>query len=174
MNFIQQYKEISLYWKKTDIITNNIHYPIATILCVISSSISITPNMVTLIAVISELIAVWLISSDLVKYSVIIVILLQLGWIFDLMDGMLARYKKLGYYHPSKPSLKGYYWDSVSDHILRLLVLTFLGLYLVQQNEYGVYFAFAGISIHCVDNKQLLIDHEYSKFFGNSDSYNFF
>ena len=150
MNFIQQYKEISLYRKKTDIITNNIHYPIATILCVIISSISITPNMVTLIAVISELLAVWLIYSDLAQYRVIIVILLQLGWIFDLMDGMLARYKKLGYYHPSKTSLKGYYWDSVSDHILRLLVLTFLGLHLVQQIEYGVYFALAGISIHAI------------------------
>ena len=150
MYFIQRYKEISIYRKKIDIITNNIHYPIATILCVIISFTSITPNMVTLIAVISELLAVWLIYVDLVEYSVIIVILLQLGWIFDLMDGMLARYRKLGYYHPDTPSLKGYYWDSVSDHVLRLLVLTFLGFYLAQQHDNGVYFAIAGISIHAI------------------------
>ena len=150
MNFVRQYKEISIYRKKLDIITNNIHYPIATILCVIISSTSITPNMITLIAIISELFGVWLIYTDLVEYSVIIVILLQFGWICDLMDGMLARYKQLGYYHPNKPSLKGYYWDSVSDHILRLLVLTFLGFHLVQQNEYGVYFALIGISIHAI------------------------
>ena len=150
MNFIRQYKEISIYRKKLDIITNNIHYPIATILCVIISSTSITPNMITLIAIISELFGIWLIYTDLVEYSVIIVILLQFGWICDLMDGMLARYKQLGYYHPNKPSLKGYYWDSVSDHILRLLVLTFLGFHLVQQNEYGVYFALIGISIHAI------------------------
>ena len=150
MNFVRQYKEISIYRKKLDIITNNIHYPIATILCVIISSTSITPNMITLIAIISELFGVWLIYTDLVEYSVIIIILLQFGWICDLMDGMLARYKQLGYYHPNKPSLKGYYWDSVSDHILRLLVLTFLGLHLVQQNEYGVYFALIGISIHAI------------------------
>jgi len=150
MNFVRQYKEISIYRKKLDIITNNIHYPIATILCVIISSTSITPNMITLIAIISELFGIWLIYTDLVEYSVIIVILLQFGWICDLMDGMLARYKQLGYYHPNKPSLKGSYWDSVSDHILRLLVLTFLGFHLVQQNEYGVYFALIGISIHAI------------------------
>ena len=150
MNFVRQYKEISIYRKKLDIITNNIHYPIATILCVIISSTSITPNMITLIAIISELFGIWLIYTDLVEYSVIIVILLQFGWICDLMDGMWARYKQLGYYHPNKPSLKGYYWDSVSDHILRLLVLTFLGFHLVQQNEYGVYFALIGISIHAI------------------------
>ena len=150
MNFVQQYKEISVYRKKIDIITNNIHYPIATILCVIISPTSITPNMITFIGVIFELFSVWFIYTDLAKYSVIIVILLQFGWICDLMDGMLARYKKLGYYNRNHQSLKGYYWDSVSDHILRLLVLTFLGLHLVQQNEYGVYFAFAGISIHAI------------------------
>ena len=68
MNFIRQYKEISVYRKKLDIITNYIHYPIATILCVIISSTSITPNMVTLIAVISELFAVWFIYLDLVEH----------------------------------------------------------------------------------------------------------
>ena len=74
MDFIQRYKAISKHRKFFDIITNNIHCPIATILCVIVSSTSITPNMITLIAVISELLAVWLIYVDLVEYSVIIVI----------------------------------------------------------------------------------------------------
>ena len=150
MDFVQHYNEISLYKKKFDIVTNNIHYPIATILCVIVSFTSITPNMVTLIAVISELLAVWFIYSDLVEYGVIIVILLQFGWICDLMDGMLARYKKIGYYHTNKSSLKGNYWDAVSDHVLRLLVLTFLGIHLIQQYQYGAYFAIVGISIHAI------------------------
>ena len=124
MGIIKHYKEISLFRKHFDIITNNIHYPIATILCVIISSTSITPNIVTLIAVTCELLAVGLIYLDLVEYRVIIVLLLQLGWILDLMDGLLARYKNIGFYHPTNPSLKGYYWDAVSDHILRLIVLT--------------------------------------------------
>ena len=150
MDLIRKYKEISLYRKYFDVITNNVHYPVATIFSAIISSTCITPNMITLIAVITELLAVWFIYTDLVEYRIIIVILLQLGWIFDLMDGMLARYKKIGYYHPNKPSLKGYYWDSVSDHVLRLLVLSFLGIHLAQQYDYGTYFAIAGISIHSI------------------------
>ena len=43
---------------------------------------------------------------------IIIVVLLQLGWLFDLMDGMMARYKKMGYYHPDNPSNKGYYFPA--------------------------------------------------------------
>ena len=150
MNFIQQYKEISLYRKKLDVITNNIHYPIATSLCVIISSTAITPNIITLIGVIFALLAIWFIYIDLLTYNVMIVILLQFGWICDLLDGMLARYKKLGYYHHNKPSLKGYYWDSISDHVLRLLVLTFLGIYLAQHYNYGVYLAIGGIAIHAI------------------------
>ena len=98
MNFVKQYKEISQYRKNSDIITNNIHYPIAITISVIISSTFITPNMLTLLAVISELIAIYFIYFDLVRYSLVIVMLLQLGWIFDLMDGMMARYKKVGYY----------------------------------------------------------------------------
>ena len=67
MDFVQQYREISLYRKKFDIITNNIHYPIATFFCVIIFPTSLTPNMDTLIAVISELLAVGLIYTDLVE-----------------------------------------------------------------------------------------------------------
>ena len=106
--------------------------------------------MITLSAVSIELLAVWFIYSDLIEYRIIIVILLQLGWVFDLMDGMIARYYKLGFYHPTNPSIKGFYWDSVSDHVLRLLVLSFLGIHLAQQYDYGIYFAIAGISIHAI------------------------
>ena len=148
MNFVRQYKEISIYRKKLDIITNNIHYPIATILCVIISSTSITPNMITLIAVICELLAVGLIYSDLVEYSVIIVIFLQLGWIFDLMDGMMARYKKMGYYHPSQPSNKGYYLDAISDHVIKFMILGALTYQYSLQNVNGWLLGLIAIIIH--------------------------
>ena len=36
-----------------------------------------------------------------------------------------------------------------------MIVLTFLGLHLVQQNEYGVYFALTGIVIHAITQ----VDH---------------
>ncbi len=150
MGIIKRYKEISVYRKNFDIVTNNIHYPIANFLSALISFSRITPNMVTVASILSELGAIWLILVNLIEYRIIIVVLLQLGWIFDLMDGLLARYKKLGYYHPINPTLKGYYWDSVSDHILRLLVLTVLGFYLAQQKQNGIIFAFAGISIHAI------------------------
>ena len=149
------YKKISEHRKRSDIITNHVHYPIAILLCAIISSTFITPNMVTLIATISELLAVWFIYKDLVEYRIIIVILLQLGWIFDLMDGMIARYKKLGFCHPTNPSLKGFYWDAVSDHVLRLIVLSFLGIHLAKQYDYGIYFAIAGISVSSADASSL-------------------
>ena len=102
------------------------------------------------LAIISELSAVYFILTGFESNLILIVVLLQIGWIFDLMDGMMARYKKIGYYHPTNPTLKGYYWDSVSDHALRLLVLTSLGYYLTQQNQNWVILAFLGISIHAI------------------------
>ena len=157
MGIINRYKEISLFRKHFDIITNNIHYPIANLLCAVISTSFITPNMVTFFAVLSELGAIWLIFVNLAENKIIIILLLQLGWILDLMDGLLARYKKLGFYHPTNPSLKGYYWDAVSDHILRLIVLTSLGIHLAQQEQYGFYYAFGGILIHAITQVEHII-----------------
>ena len=157
MRIIKHYKEISLFRKHFDIITNNIHYPIANFLCAVISTSFITPNMVTSFAVLSELGAIWLIFVNLEENKIIIVLLLQLGWILDLMDGLLARYKNIGFYHPTNPSLKGYYWDAVSDHILRLIVLTSLGIQLAQQEQYGFYYAFSGILIHAITQIEHII-----------------
>ena len=157
MRIIKHYKEISLFRKHFDIITNNIHYPIANFLCAVISTSFITPNMVTSLAVLSELGAIWLIFVNLEENKIIIVLLLQLGWILDLMDGLLARYKNIGFYHPTNPSLKGYYWDAVSDHILRLIVLTSLGIHLAQQEQYGFYYAFGGILIHAITQVEHII-----------------
>tara|TARA_B100000959_G_C14765367_1_gene535172 strand:+ start:155 stop:592 length:438 start_codon:yes stop_codon:yes gene_type:complete len=73
------------------------------------------------------------------------------------MDGMLARFKRIGFYHSTNPSLKGYYWDAVSDHILRLGVLTFLGIHLVQQDVYGLYYAFGGVMIYAMTQVEHII-----------------
>jgi len=157
MGIIGRYKEISLFRKHFDLITNIIHYPIANLLCAIISKSFITPNMVTFLAFLSELGAAWLIFINLQENKIIIVLLLQFGWIFDLMDGLLARYKRIGFYHPTNPSLKGYYWDSVSDHIMRLLVLSSLGIHLAQQEQYGFYYAIGGILIHAITQMEHII-----------------
>jgi len=147
---MSRYGDIIKFRKSFDLVTNWVHYPIAGFLCTLLSFTSITPNQITFLAVLSEIGAVYFILTDFESTRIWIVVLLQLGWILDLMDGMMARYKKIGYYHPTNPTLKGYYWDSVSDHALRLLVLTSLGYYLTQQNQNWVILAFLGISIHAI------------------------
>ena len=147
---MSRYRDIIKFRKSFDLVTNWVHYPIAGFLCTLLSFTSITPNQITFLAVLSEIGAVYFILTDFESTRIWIVVLLQLGWILDLMDGMMARYKKIGYYHPTNPTLKGYYWDSVSDHALRLLVLTSLGYYLTQQNQNWVILAFLGISIHAI------------------------
>ena len=147
---MSRYRDIIKFRKSFDLVTNWVHYPIAGFLCTLLSFTSITPNQITFLAVLSEIGAVFFILTDFESTRIWIVVLLQLGWILDLMDGMMARYKKIGYYHPTNPTLKGYYWDSVSDHALRLLVLTSLGYYLTQQNQNWVILAFLGISIHAI------------------------
>ena len=49
------------------------------------------------------------------------------------------------------------YWDSVSDHILRLLVLSVLGVFLAQQSENGIIYAVVGISIHAITQLEHII-----------------
>lgn len=122
--FFKRYSLISVYRKQSlDIVTNKIYYPISTFICTLFSYTKITPNGITGLGVLSELIAVWLILSSFNENNLLAVFLLQLGWLFDLSDGMMARYKKMGYYHPSKPNLKGYYFDAISDHILKFIIL---------------------------------------------------
>ncbi|MDP6032748.1 MAG: CDP-alcohol phosphatidyltransferase family protein [Candidatus Marinimicrobia bacterium] len=92
---MSRYSEISQFRKSFDFITNRIHYPIATYYCALISFTKITPNQITLLAIISELSAIYFILTSFESNMIIIVILLQLGWIFDLMDGMMARFKKI-------------------------------------------------------------------------------
>ncbi|MDP7527025.1 MAG: CDP-alcohol phosphatidyltransferase family protein [Candidatus Marinimicrobia bacterium] len=92
---MSRYSEISQFRKSFDFITNRIHYPIATYYCALISFTKIMPNQITLLAIISELSAIYFILTSFESNMIIIVILLQLGWIFDLMDGMMARFKKI-------------------------------------------------------------------------------
>ena len=145
---MSRYKEISKLRKKFDIVTNWIHYPIASYLCALISYTTITPNQVTIMAVLSELSAIYFIVTNFESTLVLIVVLLHLGWIFDLMDGVLARYKKVGYYDPENPSNKGYYFDAVSDHILKFMIIGALAYELALNNEIGWLLGLTAIIIH--------------------------
>jgi phosphatidylglycerophosphate synthase len=145
---MSRYKDISQFRKSLDIVTNYVHYPIASILCTIFSYTRITPNQITFLALVSELAAVFLILTNFETNILWIVILLQLGFVFDLMDGMLARYKKVGYYHSTKPSMKGYYFDAISDHLLRFLVIGALVYQYALNNENGWILGIIALVVH--------------------------
>ena len=147
---MNRYKELSQYRKQFDIFTNWIYYPIATFLCSILSYTSISPNSITFLAISFELIAFYLILINFTQFAIFIVLLLQFGWIFDLMDGMMARFKKVGYYHPTNPSNKGYYLDAVSDHILKFMIIAALGYELSKDHEFGWEIGMLALLIHAI------------------------
>lgn len=147
---MNRYKELSQYRKQFDIFTNWIYYPIATFLCSILSYTSISPNSITFLAISFELIAFYLILINFTQFAILIVLLLQFGWIFDLMDGMMARFKKVGYYHPTNPSNKGYYLDAVSDHILKFMIIAALGYELSKNHEFGLGIGMVALVIHAI------------------------
>lgn len=147
---MNRYKELSQYRKQFDIFTNWIYYPIATFLCSIMSYTSISPNSITFLAISFELIAFYLILINFTQFAILIVLLLQFGWIFDLMDGMMARFKKVGYYHPTNPSNKGYYLDAVSDHILKFMIIAALGYELSKNHEFGWEIGMVALVIHAI------------------------
>ena len=145
---MSRYTEISKFRKSFDTVTNWVYYPMASFICALFSYSAITPNQITCLAILSELSATYLIITSFESNLILIVILLQFGWLFDLMDGMLARYKKIGFYHPTNPSNKGYYLDAVSDHILKFIILGALTYQFTLQNESGWFIGLIAIIIH--------------------------
>ena len=145
---MSRYSEISQFRKSFDVVTNWVHYPIATYLCALLSFTGISPNQITSLAIIFELSAIYFILTSFESNMILIVVLLQLGWIFDLMDGMLARFKKMGFYHPDNPSNKGYYLDAVSDHILKFMIIGAFGYQLSRSHELGWEIGMLALIIH--------------------------
>jgi len=157
MSLIHIYKDIAQFKKSFDIITNKIHYPIAIFLCSLISKTKATPNFITFISIIFELTAISLICINFTHYKYVIVILFQLGWIFDLMDGMLARYKKQGSYHSTNPSIKGYYLDAVSDHVLKFMAIGALSFQLSNSFSWGWKLSLLFIVIHAITQTEYTI-----------------
>ncbi|MBC8197992.1 MAG: CDP-alcohol phosphatidyltransferase family protein [Candidatus Marinimicrobia bacterium] len=157
MTFIHIYKDIAQFKKSFDIITNKFHYPIAIFLCTLISKSKATPNFITFISIVFELSAISLICINFSLYKYFIVILFQLGWIFDLMDGMLARYKKQGSYHPTNPSIKGYYLDAVSDHVLKFMAIGALAYQLSSTFSWGWKLSLLFIVIHAITQTEYTI-----------------
>lgn len=151
---MKRYREINQYRKSFDIVTNYVHYPVAVFLCTLLSYTAVTPNQVTALAVAVELIAAFLIFQDSSPNLLLVALLLQLGWILDLMDGLLARYKKVGFYNPEKPSIRGYYLDAVSDHVLKFILLGSLTYQFALYNDGGWILGLIAIVIHGISQTE--------------------
>ena len=170
---MSRYSEISQFRKSFDVVTNWVHYPIATYLCALLSFTGISPNQITSLAIIFELSAIYFILTSFESNMILIVVLLQLGWIFDLMDGMLARFKKMGFYHPDNPSNKGYYLDAVSDHVLKFIIIGALGYQLSRSHEFGWEIGMLVLIIHGITQTEHTLRAMISKQkSGNQDSNN--
>ena len=168
---MSRYSEISQFRKSFDVVTNWVHYPIATYLCALLSFTGISPNQITSLAIIFELSAIYFILTSFESNMILIVVLLQLGWIFDLMDGMLARFKKMGFYHPDNPSNKGYNLDAVSDHILKFMIIGALGYQLSRLHELGWEIGMLALIIHGITQTEHTLRGMISKQKnGNQDS----
>ena len=168
---MSRYAEISRLRKPFDVVTNWVHYPIATYLCALLSFTGISPNQITSLAIISELSAIYFILTSFESNMILIVALLQLGWIFDLMDGMMARYKKMGFYHPDYPSNKGYYLDAVSDHILKFMIIGALGYQLSRSHELGWEIGMLALIIHGITQTEHTLRDMISKQKNGSQDY---
>ena len=80
----------------------------------------LTPNLVTTIANVFKLVGAALIILDHREYALSAVIILQLGVLFDHVDGTLARYRRTG-------STFGAFYDKVSDAVTWLVISGALG-----------------------------------------------
>ena len=89
---MSRYAEISRLRKPFDVVTNWVHYPIATYLCALLSFTGISPNQITSLAIISELSAIYFILTSFESNMILIVALLLLLFggkkIPELMKGL--------------------------------------------------------------------------------------
>ena len=110
--------------------------PIARIIANSLKETSYTPIHVTILFVISGLIAIYCILFDYLWAAAFFLILKS---ILDAADGELARLKKT-------PSYTGRYLDSVSDIVLNLFIFIALW-YTTEANLIATFFAFLGIQL---------------------------
>lgn len=94
---------------------------------------SITPNQITFFSLVLSLIAAYFFIFGNYYYALIGVLFLHLSFLFDHVDGEIARYKNL-------KSLFGAWFDQVTDRIMESLVFVgiTIGVY-INMNNYLVF-----------------------------------
>jgi phosphatidylglycerophosphate synthase len=98
----------------------------------------LTPNRITTVANVTKLAGAWLVLDP--SRWVLAVVLLQLGLLFDHLDGTLARYRRTF-------TKLGSYYDKVSDMITWAIIVMVVGWQAYRQYADAMYIVLAAASV---------------------------
>ena len=108
-------------WQSSEFYARLVMRPIAiAVMLVIADWKWLTPNLVTTLANLAKLAGAALIAIDHREHAIAGVLLLQLGLLFDHLDGTIARYRKCG-------TAFGAFYDKISDAITWGAIMAALG-----------------------------------------------
>jgi hypothetical protein len=105
--------------------------PIAGLVVALAARTPVTPNQLTIVSLVVSVTAVALfIALPTLRGGWLAVMLLEIGYLFDCCDGMLARHKKLA-------SKQGHLFDFFTDEIKALLLVGGIGVRLWRTGGLG-------------------------------------
>jgi phosphatidylglycerophosphate synthase len=108
-------------WQSTEFYSRLVMRPLSILILLVAGDWRwLTPNLVTTFANITKLAGAALVAIDHREYAISANVLLQVGLLFDHLDGTLARYRRTG-------STLGAFYDKVSDAITWGLICGVIG-----------------------------------------------
>jgi phosphatidylserine synthase len=106
--------------------------PIAGVVVAIASRTPVTPNQLTLLSVtLFGVAAALLVALSPPQAGLVAVLVIELSYLFDCSDGMLARHKKIA-------SVQGHLFDFFTDEIKAVLLAGALGVHLWRGGGLGI------------------------------------
>jgi phosphatidylglycerophosphate synthase len=127
-------KAIYLATRKRNDQLFNIYFmrPIAGMVVAIAHRTPVTPNQLTLLSVTLFAVAAALLIALPSSYAgLVAVAVVELSYLFDCSDGMLARHKKIA-------SVQGHLFDFFTDEIKAVLLVGAVGVHLWRSGGYGI------------------------------------
>ncbi len=152
---ITEYKKIKLITKKfehqeeREITTVFFWRPLSTIIMIFCQNLTISPNAITTLSVVSGIVASILFLKN--NYSLVIAgtILLFISLVIDTIDGQYARYK-------NKTSEFGHWYDGFAEKIRYALIFSSLSVGFYYNNDFTYQFFFQEIDF-LKQHKELIL-----------------
>jgi len=140
------------YIKYTDFLAFYFHQRVAYLLLIQIKDTKITPNQVTLLALIFGLFSAF---SIIIGEDLLAVILLQLSFVLDCLDGQLARYKKMS-------SNLGMWLDNLVDRVVENSIVIALSFHFNIINI-GIYLVFINMFFSYISDLEIYQNVQYKK-----------